>query len=178
MASDTTHFARRSSLMSTTSVRTTPRRLRRGLRRAWAACGQRAPRNGVIPRTTRMQFRRSARCLHSKIELLKRVSADRICPGAQKCCAQHSPAFGRPMVGGSPWTPRRPRVDQTASERRCIEPRRSAPGTGLSAAMRRTERLRISTPAVGQTPSPDRHHNPKLARRGCDVPRRSSSWNP
>src|SRR5665647_2503475 len=48
----------------------------------WSACGQREPGNSVTSGTTRMYFRRSARCAPSTIELLKRVSAVRICPGA------------------------------------------------------------------------------------------------
>lgn len=48
---------------------------RPGRRSAWSARGQRASRNAVTTRTTRMYFRRSARRRRTKIELLKRVSA-------------------------------------------------------------------------------------------------------
>lgn len=51
---------------------------------AWSASGQHIRQNGVTGRTTRMYFCRSARFEQTKIELLKRVSAVRICPGAQK----------------------------------------------------------------------------------------------
>ena len=57
-----------------------------------------------------MYFRRSARCTRSKIELLKRVSAVRICPGAQSVYAGQ----GR-GVGGSPSPGLLPAGDDEAS---------------------------------------------------------------
>lgn len=50
----------------------------------WSACGQRGPQNSGNPGTTCMYFRRSGRCTPTKIELLRRVSAVRIEPGASR----------------------------------------------------------------------------------------------
>jgi len=64
------------------SARPLPRDRSFGRRALWSACGQRAPQNGVTQRTASMYCRRSERFPQTKIELLKRVSAVRICPGA------------------------------------------------------------------------------------------------
>jgi len=68
-------------------------------RYSWSACGQQKSRNGVRSGTTCMYCRRSAPCAPTKIELLKRVSAVRICPGAQSVLAGQGDVDRGPLMG-------------------------------------------------------------------------------